>query len=288
MTLYILYRIGYFLVNSLPLRFSYGLASLLADICYLTRRRDRESIIKNLKTILGGQGDRRLLKKMSRELYKNFAKYLVDFFRFSKIDNEYLKKFVKVDGVHNIDAALAKGKGGILVSAHIGNWELGGSVVSMIGYPLSAVVLPHRNKKIDAFFRSQRLIGKFKPIEIGAAVKECYHVLRANKLLALLGDRDFTKNGLMLDFFGKKTLFPKGPAVFGYRLGSAIVPTLMVREQDDTFRLIFEEPIYADRQKPEDEAVLELTKRCASIIESYVRRYPTQWYIFKDMWNKDE
>ena len=288
MTLYILYRIGYFLVNSRPLNFSYGLASFLSGTCYLACRRDRESVIKNLETIRGGRTDRRLLEKMAREVYKNFAKYLVDFFRFSRIDNEYLKKFIKVKGVHNIDAALAKGKGVILLSAHIGNWELGGSVVSMTGYPLSAVVLPHSNKKIDAFFRNQRLIGKFNPIEIGAAVKECYRVLRANKLLALLGDRDFTKNGLMIDFFGKKTLFPKGPAAFAYRLGSAIVPTLIVREPGDTFRMTFEEPILADLQKTEDEAVLELTKRCASIIESYVGRYPTQWYVFKDMWSKDE
>ena len=107
-------------------------------------------------------------------------------------------------------------------------------------------------------------------------------------MLGLLGDRDFTKKGLMLDFFGKKTLFPKGPAAFSYRLGSAVVPTLIVRQPDDTFRMVFEEPIYADRSKPEDEAVLEIANKCASIIEGYVKKYPTQWYIFKDMWSKDE
>ena len=288
MALYILYRIGYLLVNSLPLRFSYGLASFLADICYLTSRRDREAIIKNLKTIMGGREDRQVLKKMARELYRNFAKYLVDFFRFAKFDKEYVKKIVKIEGVHNIDTALAKGKGVVIMSAHIGNWELGAFVVSLLGYPISAVVLPHRNKDIDAFFRNQRLISKLKPIEIGAAVKECYKVLKSNKLLALLGDRDFTKNGLKLEFFGRATLFPKGASAFAYRLGSAIVPTLIVRQPDDSFRMIFEEPVYADRDKPEDESVEKTAKRCAAIIESYVRRYPTQWYVFKDMWSKDE
>jgi KDO2-lipid IV(A) lauroyltransferase len=193
-----------------------------------------------------------------------------------------------VEGTKNIDTALVRGKGVIMLSAHIGNWELGGSIVSMIGYPLSAVVLPHRNKKINEFFKRQRLAGKFTPIEMGVSVKECYKLLKKNMALALLGDRDFNKNGLMLDFFGKKTLFPKGPSVFSYRLGAAIVPTLMVREPDDTFRLIFKEPIYADTGKPEEEAVLELAGRCSSIIEDYVKTYPTQWYIFKDMWSKDE
>ena len=288
MALYILYRVGYFLVISLPLRFSYGLATYAADICYIAHPKDRKAIIKNLETILGGKNDRRALKRMTRELYRNFAKYLVDFFRSSKIDEEYVKKFVKIEGAHNIDKAMSKGKGVIAMSAHIGNWELGGSVIAMIGYPISAVVLPHRNKKIGDFFKNQRLIGKLIPIEIGAAVKECYRVLKSNKILGLLGDRDFTKNGLMLDFFGKKTLFPKGPATFSYRLGSPIVPTLIVRQPDDTFSMIFEEPISADMNKAEDEAVLELASRCASIIEGYVKRYPTQWYIFKDMWSKDE
>ena len=288
MVLYILYRIGYFLVNLLPLKLSYGMACFFADICYLIHVKDRRSIIKNMETIAGHVTDRRTLKRMARELYKNFAKYLVDFFRFSRIDEEYIKKFVKIEGTHNIDAALARGEGVIAMSAHIGNWELGASVISLIGYPLSAVVLPHRNKQIADFFKRQRMIGKVMPIDIGASLKECYRVLKANKLLALLGDRDFTKNGLRFDFFGHKTLFPKGPAAFSYRLGAAIVPTLIVRQPDDTFSMTFEEPIYADREKAEDEAVLELTKKCASIIETYVKRYPTQWYIFKDMWSKDE
>ncbi len=288
MDLYFLYRIAYSLANSLSLKLSYRLASFFAFICYAANYRDSRAVIKNLEIITGGQESAGSLRKMARMLYLNFAKYLVDFFRFQKMDDEYIKKIVKVDGKENIDMALANGKGVILMAGHIGNWELGGSVVAVMGYPISAVVLPHSSKKIDAFFRKQRLIGRFAPIDIGAAVKECYRVLRSNKVLALLGDRDFTKNGLMLDFFGKSTLFPKGPAAFSYRLGSAIIPTLIVRQPDDTFRMTFEAPIYADQKKPEDEAVLEASKRCAAIIESYVRRYPAQWYVFRDMWNKDE
>ncbi|MFA5143777.1 MAG: lysophospholipid acyltransferase family protein [Candidatus Omnitrophota bacterium] len=288
MVLYILYRIGYFLVNVLPLKAAYGLASFIAGLCYMIQRGDRAAVIKNLRTIVLPAPGEPELRRMARELYRNFAKYLVDFFRFSKIDEEYVNRFVKVEGRHNIDSALAKKCGAVLVSAHIGNWELGGSAISLLGYPMSAVVLTHRNKKIDAFFRRQRLRGKLTPIEIGASLKACYHILKSNRLLGLLGDRDFTGNGLMLDFFGKKTLFPKGPSVFGYRLGAPLIPTLIIRRPDDTFCLSFEEPIYADRSKPEDAAVMELAGKCAAIIETYVRRYPTQWYIFKDMWSKDE
>ena len=288
MALYLLYRIGYFLVNLFPLNFSYGLASFAAYICYLANGRDRASVIKNLETIVGAGTDKRVLRRLARELYRNFAKYLVDFFRSAKVSKEYVGKFVQVEGAHNIDAALARGKGVIMLSAHIGNWELGGSVISLLGYPVSAVVLSHKNKKIDDFFKRQRLLGKLTPIEMGIALKTCYKLLNSNKVLALLGDRDFTKNGLMFYFFGKKTLFPRGALVLSYRLGASIIPTVMTRKPDDTFSIRFEEPICADKNKPEDDAIFELGKKCANRIESYVRQYPTQWYVFKDMWSKDE
>ncbi|MDD5428583.1 MAG: lysophospholipid acyltransferase family protein [Candidatus Omnitrophica bacterium] len=288
MILYILYRIGYFLVNLLPLKFSYRLACAAADICCLFCAKDRRNVIDNLKTISGPGTPPGDLRRMARELYRNFAKYLVDFFRSEKVDEEYVKRFVKVEGARHLDSVLAEGKGAILLSAHIGNWELGGSVVSLIGYPASAVVLSHKNKKIKEFFNKRRLTGKLMPIEMGTSLKACYKLLASNRVLALLGDRDFTKNGLRFDFFGRKTLFPKGPAVFSYRLGAPIIPTLIVRQPDDTFLMTFEEPIRADSAKKEDEAVPELGRKCASIIESYVKKYPTQWYVFKDMWSKDE
>ncbi len=288
MPTYILYRIAYFLANSLPLKAAYGLASFFAYVFYLSQYEDRAAIIGNFEAILGPAADRRKLPGMVRELYRNFAKYLVDFLRSSEINEEYIRKFVKVEGARNIETALAKGRGVIMLSAHIGNWELGGSVISLIGYPISAVVLPHRNKKVGEFFKKRRLAGKLTPIDMGSSLKACYHILGSNNVLGLLGDRDFTGGGLVFDFFDKPTRFPKGPYVFSCRLGSPIVPTLIVRLPDDTFKISFEEPIYADAGLTEEADVTELAKKCISIIESYVKKYPTQWYVFKNMWTKDD
>ena len=134
------------------------------------------------------------------------------------------------------------------------------------------------------FRSSQRLIGKMKPIEFGMTLKSCYRILKSNNLLALLGDRDFTGNGSRAMFFGRDGFFPKGPAVFSVRIGSPIVPSLMVRQADDTFRLTFEEPIiYVPGSATEEEAVANITQRCVSVIEKYVRLFPEQWYVFKEI-----
>ncbi len=220
---------------------------------------------------------------MAREVFKNFAKYLVDFFRFTKIDKAYIDRCIRMEGLEHIDAALARGKGAIMLSAHIGNWELGAAALSLSGYPISAVVLTHQNKKINDFFTRQRT-GKMRPIEIGASLKACYRTIKSNGLLALMGDRDFTKNGLRIEFFGKDTLIPKGPAVFAYREGAAILPTFLVREPDDSFRLFIDEPFYADRQQDEEKAIAALARQYLVSIESCIRKYPSQWYVFRDLW----
>lgn len=288
MILYILYRIGLFLALALPIRVSYALACVLSDIFYYVSRRDRRAVISNLTTVLGPSAGDRAIAAAAKEVFRNFAKYLIDFFRSQKIDSDYLKRNVKIEGSENIDAALAAGKGVIMLSGHIGNWELGALVTSMIGYPINAVVLTHKNKRINDFFTSQRLLGNVKPIELGAALKSCYRALKNNELLALLGDRDFTKNGIAVDFFGKKTMMPKGPATFSYRLGSPIVPVFLVREPDDTFRYFMEKPITCVPDLDEETAVRELTARCSGAIESCVKKYPAQWFVFRNMWNNDD
>lgn len=287
MALYILYRIGVFLALALPLKFSYFMADLIGGVYCRFSSNDREAVIANLRVVLGDTITDKKLSKTARGVFKNFAKYLVDFFRFTRIDKEYIDRYIGLEGLERVDAALTRGKGAILLSAHIGNWELGAAALSLSGYPISAVVLTHQNKKINDFFTRQRMRGKMRPIEIGATLRACYRTLKGNGLLALLGDRDFTKNGLRIEFFGKIALIPKGPAVFAYREGAAILPTFMVREPDDTFRLFIDEPIYADPRKDEASAIAGLMKQYLASIESCVRKYPSQWYIFRDLWEQN-
>ncbi len=287
MILYFLFRIGYFIANTLPLNAAYWVACLLADIHYNFSRKDREAVMSNLRVIAGDIPGDKQLRAMANDVFRNFARYLVDFFRFSKINDEYIIKNVKIMGLENIDKGLSMGKGVIALSAHIGNWELGAQILSMMRPPMKAVVLTHRNKLVNDFFTKQRTVGYLKPIEIGISLRNCYKILKSNGILALLGDRDFSKNGLCLKFFGKRTLIPKGPAVFSHRLGSCIVPCFMIREKDNTFSFMFEPPIYPDKDKDEDSCVRSLAEKYTSTIESYVKKYPTQWYMFREAWNGD-
>ena len=287
MMLYLLYRLGVFLALALPVKTSYAIAACLADIFYSISRADREAVLDNLKVVTGGTVSADELQSIAREVFRNFAKYLADFFRFSKIGEEYVKSSVELEGFENVDRALGRGKGAIMLSAHIGNWELGGHVLSLLKQPMGAVVLTHQNKRVNDFFTRQRTHGNLQPIEIGASLRTCYGLLKNNGLLAVLGDRDFSKKGVYIDFFGRPTLIPKGPAVLSYRTGAAIVPTFVIRKADDTYRFIFEEPILPDQSADETAAIEALAKRYTNSIERCVRRYPNQWFVFRKVWNDD-
>jgi len=280
---YLLYRIGQFIVLSLPLKLAYKLAVFFSDIHYFFAKQDRINVTENLKSIFPEKNEHEI-SRLRLQTFRNFAKYLVDFFRFSKIDKEFIKKKVKVENAHYINECLSKGKGVIALSAHIGNWELGGIVIALLEYPFFAVALPHRHKKVNDFFNHQRAMKGMKTIPFGRAARQSLDALRENNIVALAGDRDFSGKGLVLDFFGRPTFLPVGVAAFALKTGSPIIPGFMIRNNDDTFTLRFEAPIEYIPTQSRDSDLVEITRRCKSIIESYIKKYPGQWCMFKKFW----
>ena len=284
---YILYKIGQFIAIALPLRLGYRLAIFISDLHYIFARQDRVNVTANLKVIFPEKSEQEI-RRIRLEASRNFAKYLVDFFRFYKIDTDYIKKNIRVENAHYLDECLSKGKGAIALSAHIGNWELGAVVIALMGYPFLAVALPHKHKKVNDFFNFQRESKGVKVIPFGKAVRQCLDSLRENKIVALVGDRDFSEKGLVLDFFGKPTFLPVGVAAFALKTGAPIVPVFMIRDNDDSFILKFERPIEYTPTENRDNDLVEIIKSYKFIIEHYIRKYPEQWYMFKKFWINSE
>ena len=287
---YILYKLGQFIALHFPLKIAYKLASFFSDLHYLVADKDRIAVRENLKVIFPEKSESEI-RKIRLMMFRNFAKYLVDFFRFSKLDIEYIRKNIRLENLHYLDEALAKGKGVVILTAHIGNWELGGVVVALLGYPFWVVALPHKYKSVNDFFNFQRELKGVKVIPLGRAVRQCLNVLKDNGVIALAGDRDFTEKGVVLDFFGKPTFLPEGPAAFSLKTGSSIVPGFMLRDQDDKFTLRMEKPIELNPSYIEvfynsnkNERLKEIITQYNVIIEDYIRKYPEQWYMFRRFW----
>lgn len=284
---YILYRIGQFIALHLPLKAAYKLAVFFSDLHYFFADKDRKNVTKNLKIIFPDKAERQI-KAIRIRIFRNFAKYLVDFFRFSKIDKEYITKNIKIKNLRYFDEALQKKKGVIVLTAHIGNWELGGVVIAQLGYPFWVVALEHKDKKVDDFFNFQRESKGVKVIPLKRAVRTSLSILKENRLLALAGDRDFSGKGIIVDFFGKPAILPEGAAAFSLKTGAPIVPGFMLRNDDDSFTLKIERPLEFSPSGNKEKDLADIICWYKAIFEEYIRKYPEQWYIFRSFWLTEE
>jgi len=283
--LYLLYRIGRRLALMLPIGVCYAAAVFMADVYYFFAHRDRKELDYNLRGVFENE-NKKVIRKYIRGIFRNFAKYLADFFRSAKLDQDYILRYVAIEGKENLDKALAKGKGVILAGAHMGNWELGGSIIASFGYPLYVIALEHKDSRINDFFVQQRTLSDSKVIPVGAQLKSCFRVLQRNGILGIVGDRNFSKNGVDMDFFGRKANFPKGAAFFGLKTGAPVVPTLTLRMKDETFKLVFEKPITCDPGRSGEAGIVSILGQYIRVIEKYIRSYPDQWYAFRKVWQE--
>jgi len=284
--LYYLYIIGIGLIRVLPLKFLYAIAGVIARLYCACSKRDKEAIKCNLRVILGDDVSDAERNRHVQGVFRNFAKYLVDFFKVRKLSREEIDRFVKIEGIESIEKCLAERAGAVLLSIHIGNWEMGGAVIGALGYPVSALVLEHGDKRINDLFVKQRVGNGLKVIPVGIQVKQCFRVLKNNELLAIVGDKDYTSNGEYIDFFGKKAFIPRGPAVLSLRTGAPIVICALTREYNNTFKFKFEEPMRYAPSGDREKDVKAFMEMYIKVFENYIRKYPDQWYAFRRVWEQ--
>ncbi len=277
---WILYKIGKFIALVIPLKASYWIASLIGRARFYLSSKDRDIVLSNMKVIVSG-ADENTLRVLSREVFENFAKSIVDFFRFSKVDADFVQEHVEINNIEYLDSALKDYPGVIVVSAHLGNWELGGAVVSKKGYAFYGIALPHAHPRVNNFFNEQRQACGEHVIPIGVALRKIFTLLKSKNMVAFVADRDFGRGGTFIDFFGKKSLVPTGAAKFSLKTRVPIVPVFMVRQGQDKFSLTFEKPVDFLDEKGDLKSEDEMINEYFSVIGEYIRQYPNQWYMFK-------
>ncbi len=244
--------------------------------------KDRAKVLDNLKVILR-QNDEKKLKPLAKEVFVNFGKYLFEFFRLQKLNKQYIKEKINFKNFKIIESF--KNKGVILLSSHLGNWELGAAIMSELGIELNGIALTHKHKGIDLFFKKQREAHRIKTVPPAASsVKKVFERLKAGEALALLGDRDFSHHGIEMDFFSHPALIPKGPAFFSLKAGCPIVCLFLIREKDNSFSFFIEDPIYPPATGSTDENMKKMNRKILKILEKYISTYCTQWLMIHRMW----
>ncbi len=280
---YWFYRFVAFFVRILPLKGAYWLGLRICDLMFFVNRRGRRAVREHIRIIFAHQGilpSRRILDGCARKTFQYFGKYLADFIRFRKLTPAGIRDSVSIQGLEHLDAIRDSKRGAIMLTAHYGNWELGGAFIASMGIPIHAVVRPVPSPSLERifnFFRSQRGL---RVIPLDHAAIGIAKVLKRGEVVALVGDRDFTGNGRPGKFFGRETSLPRGAAWFAHRTGLPIYLGFATRAPDDTFILRIHPPIDPVAAGSE-EAIQE---KIVAIMEETIARDPCQWFIFDPFW----
>jgi len=280
MIAYFFYRIGYFFATFLPLRAAYGLAVALSYAKYYLSPRDRQAVIGNLLKILPPEKHHQV-NSYAKQVFVHFGKYLIEFFRIKYLKKDDIGNKILITGREHIDDALKSGRGVIIVTAHLDNWELGGVSMALLGYPFVAVALPHRHPKVNALFNRQReRIGEVVVPSLGAALRKIFYALHHNQIVAILGDRAFSTSGKLMNFLGSKKMIPRGPAALAVKTGAGIIMGFVIRDGMDRHTIAFSKPL------PEGLSEDEYIEAYTRAIEAQIRKYPTQWLMFREFWKE--
>ncbi len=228
--------------------------------------------------------DERWRLKVARRCYMHFAAEAVAVFRMAGMTARALRECTTVVGLELLETAARDRRGVIVVSGHLGNWEIGGAAVVARGCPMDIVVARQRNELFDRYLtRSRERLG-FGIIPRGQGRTGALRSLREGRAVGIMGDQDARAAGVFAAFFGRTASTARGPAVLAMRSGAEVVTLFAIRLPGwkPRYRVHIERlpAVKGDRSA----AVAGLTQAFTTRIEERVREFPGQYLWLHRRW----
>lgn len=251
---------------------------------YLARS-ERRKTIQHLTMVYGKEKSRREIYDLAKAVFFNLGRNMADAFRLSLYNSQNIDQIVTVKGQDILDRALAKGNGVLVLTGHIGNWELMGATMAIKGYPINVVGAPIYDPRLDELVVKNRQQSGMKYIHRGSATKEIIKALSRNEIIGLLIDQD-TKHveGVFVDFLGKDAYTPVGPALLVEKTRAVVVSMAIHIEKDNLHVIEFDNelPVQATGNSMFDR--IHNTQVFSKAVEKFIRLYPTQWVWMHRRW----
>jgi len=286
--LYWSWRVAAALVQHLPARLVYVGAVIGGEFAYLVWRRRREVTKGNFAIVLGRPAQDPEVARVARRAFRNFGKYLTEIMRFPSMGQAELHELVKIDPVslQHLKAARDKGRGIIFVSAHFGNFELGGARIAQ-EIPLTVVADELENQRLMDFLVANREHKNVVILPPEGATRRVLAALRRNEMVGFmmdLGPRAHELDNVQATFFGVRTAFPTIAAALARVSGAPIIVAAVTRDRDNSFKGVAVSPIFVERTKQAAGDLERATQTIVHALEGLMRPEPDQWYIFRPMW----
>ncbi|MDQ7063838.1 MAG: lysophospholipid acyltransferase family protein [candidate division KSB1 bacterium] len=222
--------------------------------------------------------------RLAESTYRQFGMMMLETLRLLTIEPEEVQRLIEVETYRALDDARAAGRGAILLTGHMGNWEYLGAWVAINGYSTAFMFQEQANPYVNRLIRQYRERMGMDVVPRGMALRSYMKALREGRFVAAVADQDAGKNGVMVSFMGKLASTATGPARFALKTGAPIIFAISYRDPSGRLKGRFE-PLDVQIQAGEDsEAIRQIMEAYNRQMETWIRTYPDQWFWMHRRW----
>jgi len=279
-------RAGLFIGQHMPRWVGYGLARIAASVIARRKPQLYWTVRANLCQILGPEVDDGTLHEMTRHVFFHAGQTYYDFFHAVGQPPQVWRKAVRIPEaiVENIKAAMAQGRGVLLLSTHMSNFDLAGLAVGSQGFPIQMLSLadPQAGFHILNYLRAK---GGFEVTPITTeSLRAAIRRLKNGGAVVTGMDRPMPEDRELIEFFGRPAYLPVGPARLALMSGATVILGNCYYDPNEGYIIEATEPMEMIHTGDRRQDVLANTRRLAAILEGYVRAHPEQWMMFHPVW----
>jgi KDO2-lipid IV(A) lauroyltransferase len=280
---YAVLRTVIFFAGLLPVRCALALGAFLGWTAWSVLGIRKKIVLTNLKQAFPNRTLREL-NRIGLHSYMHSGRFMMEFARQDRMDEDYVAKHVTVENTEALDVLKAI-NGAIIITGHIGNWELFGIVSKYMLGDVSFLVGRQSNSLVDFHINRSRSIHGIELYNRRSAVRGVLKSMKRGGYVCWLSDQDAGNSGVIVDFFGYPASTPRGAAAFSVKLGVPVVPAVLVRERNGPdHRFVIGEPIYPDISLSQDEAEKDVTQKYTRVFEDMISRYPELYWWSHRRW----
>ena len=281
---------SFWLVRISPYWLFQGVMQVFAFVWFHSAKRLRKVAWETLTVAFGETKGPQELEAIIHQCFRNITHAMLDLAYYSQHPQKVQERFI-IENRHYLDAALQKGKGVVLVTAHFGNFPLMMLNLAQMGYRPSVILRRARDPEIaKKIYQVMERVGvkTIYSVPPRESVKQSLESLRANEILCVLMDQNFgSGSGVFVEFFGRKAATATGPVVFAERTGADVLLAFTVQEEGK-YRVIFEPPVKLEEREDQQERLTVNVAKITRIIEDYIRRYPAEWGWMHRRWKSQD
>ncbi len=277
------YRIGWGLLRALPARPVGAVFRVGADLAWRRQGKGARRLRSNLERVLGPDCPPRRLDEVAREGMRSYARYWLEIFRLSVIPQEQIVARMNITGMDRVHEAMDRGKGLIIALPHSGNWDHAGAYLVLSGVPFTTVAERLEPAEVFQRFVTFRESLGMEVVPLTGGEQPPFRILaerlRAGGALCLLSDRDLSKGGVPVRFFGAQATMPAGPARLALDTGATLVPAVLWFEDGGWGGKVYPPIAHTD--------VATMTQDVADAFADTIVEHPQDWHMLQRLWTED-